>query len=542
MQVMGKQVELHCFPCFHGQDAFVGTIFMAERLPGDMSDATPIASREGEGRDLAKGGDQDAAEAERLRLDTLREYRIMDTAPEPAFDRVTRMVADLFGVPIALISLVDDRRQWFKSAHGVEVRETPREYSFCPYVIAGNAPVMVTEALADPRSRDNPLVTGDSGFRFYAGVPLRAYNGAVLGSLCVIDRRERAALSDVELVRLEDFAGIIMAEADLRRIGAERDEARRTLERALDFSGIATWQYDPRTDRLSTQGAGAELWGSGFERTLATGNGFFDLVHPDDRPALRALLEETVANRIPYSAEYRVVNPERGVRWNAVRGDWVMHSDDAMLTGVSIDITEQKSRQENANLLMRELHHRMRNLFATVSAIISLTRHAARDVDDYVERISSRLDALNRAQNVLLGSNFMTGSMHALMREVEASFSRVRWSGPDLLLPENALVAMALLFNELATNAVKHGALTGDNGRVEVCWTQEAEGTDDRMFRLTWSESGGDREVVAPDRTSFGTLLMERSVRNNLGGTIERRWEPDGLIVGITLPARWREA
>ena len=119
---------------------------------------------------------------------------------------------------------------------------------------------------------------------------------------------------------------------------------------------------------------------------------------------------------------------------------------------------------------------------------------------------------------------------------------RVRWSGPDLLLPENALVAMALLFNELATNAVKHGALTGENGRVKVSWTQEAEGADDRMFRLIWSESGGDREVAAPDRTSFGTLLMERSVKNNLGGSIERRWEPGGLVVEIALPARWRDA
>jgi two-component sensor histidine kinase len=213
-----------------------------------------------------------------------------------------------------------------------------------------------------------------------------------------------------------------------------------------------------------------------------------------------------------------------------------------MLTGVSIDITEQKSRQENANLLMRELHHRMRNLFATVSAIISLTRHAARDVDDYVERISSRLDALNRAQNVLLGANFMTGSMHALMREVEAAFPRVRWSGPDLLLPENALVAMALVFNELSTNAVKHGALTVDDGRVDVSWSQDDEGAEARMFRLTWTETGGDGQVSPPDRTSFGTLLMERSVRNNLGGTIERRWDPTGLVVDIALPARWRDA
>src|SRR3546814_15180570 len=89
-----------------------------------------------------------------------------------------------------------------------------------------------------------------------------------------------------------------------------------------------------------------------------------------------------------------------------------------------------------------------------------------------------------RAQNVLLGANFMTGSMHALMREVEAAFPRVRWSGPDLLLPENALVAMALLFNELATNAAKHGALSAEVGEVEVYWSHDPEESDDRQFRL----------------------------------------------------------
>ena len=227
---------------------------------------------------------------------------------------------------------------------------------------------------------------------------------------------------------------------------------------------------------------------------------------------------------------------------NAVRGDWDVRSNDAKLTGVSIDVTEQKSRQENANLLMRELHHRMRNLFATVSAIISLTRHAAHDIDDYVERIGNRLDALNRAQNVLLSANFMTGSMHALMREVEAAFPRIKWQGPDLLLPENALVAMALLFNELATNAAKHGALTAADGHVDVRWSQDDGDAGDRQFRLTWTESGSDRPVSAPERTSFGTLLMDRSVKNNLGGTIERQWRPGGLVVDITLPARWREA
>lgn len=498
------------------------------------------------GRALADGGDEggsrDMRERERRRLETLREYRILDTAPEPAFDRVTKLAADLFEAPIALVSLVDDCRQWFKSSYGLDVPETPREISFCQYVVTSEQAMIVADTLEDSRFRGNPLVTGEPLIRFYAGVPLRAYNGAVLGTLCIIDRQPRADFADRERERLEDLAAIIMAEADLRRTVMERDEARHMLERALDFSCIATWQFDPRTDELKWRGATAELWGADFETALRTGEGFFARVHPEDRDAVRRVLYASVDSGAPYSMEYRIDHPERGVRWIAARGDWDVRRDDAILTGISADITEQKSRQENATLLMRELHHRMRNLFATVGAIISLTKNSARDVDDYVERISSRLDALNRAQNVLLGANFMTGSIHALMREVEAAFPRVRWSGPDLLLPENALVAMALLFNELATNAVKHGALTGARGQVDVSWSQDPEGSEPRLFRLDWTESGGDAPIGPPDRTSFGTLLMERSVRNNLGGTITRHWNPEGLRVEISLPAKWREA
>lgn len=513
---------------------------MAQRPTAN--DGAPAPAGSG-GQNLADGTDQDPAERERWRLDTLREYRIMDTDREPEFDRVTKLVADLFEVPITLVSLVGDCRQWFKSAHGLDVPETSREVSFCDHVVRRGEPIVVPDARADPRFASNPLVTGDPFIRFYAGVPLRAYNGAILGTLCIIDRKARPTLSFREMERLGDFAAIIMAEADLRRTIVERDEARRALERAIDYSGIATWQLDTRSDLLQWRGAAAELWGADYSTALRTSEEAFERIHPDDRATVRAMLDESMASGAPYAIEHRVLHPERGVRWIAVRGDWDVRDNDALLTGVCIDITEQKSRQENANLLMRELHHRMRNLFATVGAIISLTRHAATDIDDYVERISSRLDALNRAQNVLLSANFMTGSMHALMRELEASFPRIRWSGPDLLLPENALVAMALLFNELATNAMKHGALTGVDGSVEIVWTQDPDDAPDpRMFRLVWTESGGDRPVVAPDRTSFGTLLMERSVKNNLGGTIERRWEPGGLIVEIVLPARWRYA
>ena len=180
----------------------------------------PTGSGGREGHQLADGGYADPDQAERLRLDTLREYRILDTGPEEAFDRVTKMVADLYDAPIALVSLVDDCRQWFKSSYGLDVPETPRDISFCQYVIAEDKPVVIVDVLGDERFRDNPLVTGDPFIRFYAGVPLRAYNGTILGTLCVIDRKERPLLVERELERLEDFAAIIMAEADLRRIVA----------------------------------------------------------------------------------------------------------------------------------------------------------------------------------------------------------------------------------------------------------------------------------------------------------------------------------
>lgn len=494
------------------------------------------------GQELADGEGRDRERRERQRLATLREYRILDTDAEEAFDRVTKLVADLFDAPIALISFVDGSRHWFKSVVGLPIREIQIDANFCQRVIEERGPFVVPDTLADPCFRDGILVTQPPFARFYAGVPLIAYNGEILGTLCILGPEPRPIPDAKALARLRDFADIVMAEAELRRTVLERNDARRMLERALDFSGTATWQYDPRTDALHWRGATAELWGADFATALATGEGFLGRVHPDDRDRTRAALEAAVAGGTPYAAEYRVQHPERGVRWIAARADWDVQSSDAMLTGIGIDITEQKSRQENTNLLMRELHHRMRNLFATVGAIISLTRHAASDVDDYVERIGNRLDALNRAQNVLLSANFMTGSMHALLREVEAAFPRIRWSGPDLLLPENALVAMALVFNELATNAVKHGALATETGRVDVRWSQDDADVEARRLRLVWTESGGVGRTTVPDRTSFGTLLMERSVRNNLGGTIERRWAPSGLVCEITLPARWREA
>jgi len=152
-------------------------------------------------------------EAERMQ--TLRSLQILDSAPEERFDRLTRLAKRLFDVPIALVSLVDENRQWFKSCVGLPVRETPRDISFCGHAILGNDTFVVEDTHDDDRFRDNPLVTGEPHIRFYAGRPLSAPNGHKLGTLCIISPEPRAfSPTDAEL--LDDLAR--MAEDEIRAI------------------------------------------------------------------------------------------------------------------------------------------------------------------------------------------------------------------------------------------------------------------------------------------------------------------------------------
>ena len=148
---------------------------------------------------------------EPARLEKLRALNILDTPPEERFDRLTRMAKRLFGVPIALVSLVDENRQWFKSCLGLDVRETPRDVSFCGHAILGSEVFVVPDALADWRFADNPLVLNEPHVRFYAGAPLNGPDGRKMGTLCVIDQQPRTfGRDDVEA--LEDLAAMVERE------------------------------------------------------------------------------------------------------------------------------------------------------------------------------------------------------------------------------------------------------------------------------------------------------------------------------------------
>jgi len=148
---------------------------------------------------------------ELLRLETLRNLKILDTDPEERFDRITRLARRIFGTPIALVSLVDSDRQWFKSRQGLEASETPRDISFCGHAILEEQTMVVNDTHADERFEDNPLVTADPNIRFYAGYPLSAPDGSKVGTLCIIDHEPRDLSEEDQLV-LEELGQIVEEE------------------------------------------------------------------------------------------------------------------------------------------------------------------------------------------------------------------------------------------------------------------------------------------------------------------------------------------
>ncbi len=166
------------------------------------------------------------------RLSALDRYQILDTPREAEFDDIVRIAAQICGAPMALISLVDDRRQWFKAAIGLSVSETPRGIAFCAHAIEEDSIFVVRDALKDERFAANPLVTGDPGLRFYAGAPLQTPEGFPLGTLCVLDRKARD-LTTAQLESLSALSRQVMAQFELRHALKQRTEAWAHTDRLL---------------------------------------------------------------------------------------------------------------------------------------------------------------------------------------------------------------------------------------------------------------------------------------------------------------------
>jgi len=296
------------------------------------------------------------------RLAVLHSYCILDTPSEPGFDNITRLARHFFRTRIALVSLIDRDRQWFKSRAGLEAMETHRDFAFCAHAILDDGVLVVPDATKDRRFSGNPLVTGDPHIRFYAGAPLVA-DGRKLGTLCVIDDRPRDGFDAREAETLAQLARLVVDEMTLRREVARRERAEaelrdrsRLLNLAEEIGQFGHWYIDFVTDARRWSDEVYRILGLPPQREQPTVELSRACYHPDDRKPLADLVERARKTGEGFSIEARVIRPDGALRHVFIRG-MAECGDDGRpvgLLGVVQDITDAK-REEAELRSNREL-------------------------------------------------------------------------------------------------------------------------------------------------------------------------------------------
>lgn len=457
---------------------------------------------------------------------------------DPELVAIVGFAARLVGVPVALVSLVEKQRQRFLAREGLALRETPRDLSFCAHAMVMDRVMEVPDARLDPRFASNPLVTGEPHIRFYAGQPLVSNTGVPLGSLCVIDSQPRPeGLTDLQRQGLAVLAAATMRRLQARRqqLLAQRDvQESESLLRALADSVPAMVWWADRDGRLDY-----------FNRQLIDYTGSASmmdrkLIHPEDLPNAKAQWRESIRTGAPYELEHRVRRHDGEYRWVVTRAVPVRDAGGRIVRwfGTAVDIDNVHRMSETRDLLARELSHRIKNIFAVVSGLISLSARKRPEHKDFAEELIGTIRALGRAHDYVRP----TGGDHrhsllAMLGDLFTPYanggtSRVRVVGDDAPLAARAATPLALVFHELATNSAKYGALHSDDGWVDLT-------IDDRgdTLLLRWVEQGGPPPAgVLTD--GFGSRLVEMSVTGQLGGSWQRRFEPGGLVCELTVSKR----
>jgi len=477
---------------------------------------------------------------ETVRAAAIAEHRIETLRDDAALKTITDFAAELCDAPIALVSIVELSRQTFLSRTGLDATETPREMSFCAHAMLGDDVMVVPDARLDPRFTDNPLVTGEMGIRFYAGVPLVSGNGVPLGSLCIIDTETREGLTPLQRRGLKVLANDVLNrltdsrdKESARAVIADREGRFRTL---ADSMPQMVWSTLPDGFHDYYNARWYEF--TGVPAGSTDGAGWNDIFHPDDQDRAWAVWQHSLATGEPYQIEYRLRHHDGTYRWTLGRALPMTDASGAILRwiGTCTDIHEQKLASEEREVIAQELSHRIKNIFAVISGLISFAARSHPDFRPIADDLRSRVTALGRAHDFVrphsansrphAHQNSLHGLLEALFLPYQpADAARIRVSGTDVAIDDRSATPLALLFHELATNAVKYGALSNDSGHVAVTIDVDAD-----QVSLTWHEHGGPA-VSHPATVGFGAQLIDLSATRQLGGTVVHDWAADGLRV-----------
>ncbi|RYI99496.1 MAG: PAS domain S-box protein, partial [Acetobacteraceae bacterium] len=361
-----------------------------------------------------------------------------------------------------------------------------------------------------------------------------------LGEEAAVDAVKQGATDYVvkqRLARLPLAVSRALSDARSRR---EQRESQERLSFALNAGRLGAWELDLRSQIFEASETCRAIFGQPADAML-TYDDLYASVHPDDRARVQAALARSVTESADYDIEYRVIWPDGTLRWVQVRGQAVRAANGTpiRMAGVSLDATERKRAEERQALLSREVDHRAKNALAVVQAMLRLTK--ADNVPHYVRAIEGRVAALARAQTLLADDRWTGTDLRLLLQGELAPFlerdgKQVALDGPPVALPALATQPLAMATHELATNALKYGALSVPEGRLRVSWRVVPQARGPALLRLRWAESGGPPISAPPVRRGFGSRVLDGTVRDQLGGRATQSWAPDGLVCDLEVP------
>ncbi|MCY1646860.1 PAS domain-containing protein [Caulobacter sp. SL161] len=334
------------------------------------------------------------------------------------------------------------------------------------------------------------------------------------------------------------FVGVVSDVTDRREAVDRLVRQEETLRLAIDAADVGTWDHDLETDDIRLSDRCYAMFGvtPGEPITRETLTPF---AHPADVQRVQDAVERALdpAVRADYAIEFRANGRDDHVeRWLSAKGKVIFDDEGRArrFLGAVVNITERKRAELHLRLLVNELNHRVKNSLATIQAIAAQSFNGQRDMDEAKEAFSNRIVALAEAHDLLTRENWEGAEMHDVASRVavlHGGSARFELSGPSIRLSPKTALSLSMALHELATNAVKYGALSTQDGRIQIAWDLAPE-TGAPRLDLTWTERGGP-PVTPPQRRGFGSRLIERGLAAELAGAAVIDFQPEGVVCRI---------
>jgi two-component sensor histidine kinase len=311
------------------------------------------------------------------------------------------------------------------------------------------------------------------------------------------------------------------------------------LRLAIDAAGVALWSWNVDDDTFSMDERAFVLWGLPQSASVT----FEDLssrIHPADRDRVRAAFAATRGIVGPYEIDFRLLQGDL-VKWVSARGQ----GDDKgivgrVMFGIFLDVTGRKQAEEGHELLAGEMSHRVKNLLTITTSLTAISSRSTTTTVDMANELTQRLSALGRAHDLVRplpgseGKAALLGDLVAILLrpydDLGAFSGRIRVAVPRMGVGEAAATTLALIIHELATNAMKYGALSVPTGTLDVSGTDQEE-----TLVLAWTERDGPAVTQPTGQGGYGSRLLERAVTQQLNGSVTRSWDEAGIVVNLTM-------